>query len=209
MRSISPVILTVVFLTFVGCGKQENKPPKIDLHSAIVMGNLDIIKQHISAGSDINILEPTRSSSPLITAAALGNFDAAKILIESGAALDHQNADGSTALHTATAFGKIEIAQLLIDAGIALNVQNNTGGTALHTAAFFCREEIVQSLLDKGVDKSIKNKMGQTAQQIVEIPFENLIGAYDAVGAGLKPLGLRLDYDRIKMMLPQIADMLQ
>jgi hypothetical protein len=41
------------------------------------------------------------------------------------------------------------------------------------------------------------------------VPFENVKGIYDAVGASLKPLGLILDYEQIKAARPKIAEMLK
>jgi ankyrin repeat protein len=221
MRKITTVILALLLFAFAGCGNQDESPqqsaesrttvsvPKVDLHSAVVTGDLETIRQHIMAGSDLNVLEPTHASTPLITAAFFGNTEAAKNLMDAGADLNYQNADGSTALHTAAAFGKTEAAKILIDAGIDLNSQNNEGSTALHTAAFLCREEIVKALLEKGADKTLKNKMGQTAFETMEAPFEDVKGVYDAIGAALKPLGLKLDYDHIKTTRPKIAEMLK
>ncbi|NIR47349.1 ankyrin repeat domain-containing protein [candidate division KSB1 bacterium] len=210
-----------MIFTFVGCGNQDESSrqsaesqttvsaPEVDLHSAVVTDDLEVIRQHIKAGSDLNVLEPSRASTPLITAAALGKTEAAKILIDAGADLNYQNADGSTALHTTAVFGKFEIAKILIDAGADLNIKNNDGATALHAAAFLCREEIVQTLLKNGADKTLKNKTGKTAFETVHSPFEDVKGVYDAIGAGLKPLGLKLDYDHIKTTRPKIAEMLK
>jgi len=221
MRTITTVVLALMLITFVGCGNQDKSSqqsaesqttvsvPKVDLHSAVFTDNFEVIRQHIKAGSDLNVLEPTRASTPLITAAFLGKTEAAKILIDAGADLNYQNADGSTALHTAAAFGKTEAAKILIDAGIDLNSQNNDGATALHTAAFFCHVDIVEALLAKGADKTLKNKAGQTAFESVEAPFEDVKFIYDAIGEGLKPLGLKLDYDHIKTTRPKIAEMLK
>jgi ankyrin repeat protein len=206
MRTIIAVLLALIVITFVGCG---NQAPKVDLHSAVVTNDFEVIRQHIKAGSDLNVLEPSRASTPLITAAALGHTEAAKILIEAGADLNYQNADGSTALHTAAVFGRTEVAKVLIDAGTDLNKKNNTGSTALHAAAFFCRVAIVKTLLEKGADKTLKNNDGKTAFETVEIPFEYVKGVYDAVGTGLKPLGLILDYDLIQTTRPKIAEMLK
>ena len=145
MRTVF-LLIAVILLTFFGCGNQNNQnkspeeneteveTPKLDLHAAVVMDNLDVIRKHIKAGSDLNFPEPTHSSSPLITAAALGKTEATKILVDAGADLNYQNADGSTALHTAAVFGYTEIANLLIDAGTDLSILNNDGSTALHTA---------------------------------------------------------------------------
>jgi uncharacterized protein len=209
MKSLTTTILIIALLTIVGCAKQEKTAPKVDLHSAVVTDDFEAMRQHIKAGSDLNVLEPSRASTPLITAAALGKIEAAKILIDAGADLNYQNADGSTALHTAAAFGKTEVAKILINAGIDLNRQNNEGATALHTAAFLCRAEIVEALLAKGADKTIKNKTGQTALETVVVPFDDVKFVYDAIGAGLRPLGVKLDYDHIQTARPKIAEMLK
>ncbi|MDH4185721.1 MAG: ankyrin repeat domain-containing protein, partial [Nitrospira sp.] len=94
MRTIATVILALMLFTFVGCGNQDKSPqqsaesqttvsaPKVDLHTAVVIEDLEAIRQHIKAGSDLNVLEPSRASTPLITAAFLGKTEAAKILID-------------------------------------------------------------------------------------------------------------------------------
>jgi len=221
MRFITTVISLLLLITSISCGNQDTTSqqsaesqttvsvPKIDLHSAVVTDNIEVIKQHINAGSDVNVLEPSRESTPLITAAFLGKAEIAKILIDAGADLDYQNVDGSTAIITAAVFGRTEVAKILIDAGTDVNIQNNEGATALHSAAFFCHEEIVKALLAKGVDKTLKNKYGQTAYETVARPFDDVKVIYDAVWTGLKPLGLKLDYDHIKVTRPKIAEMLK
>lgn len=209
MRTIIVVILALMLSALAGCGKQENPVPEIDLHTAVLTENLEVIKQHIKAGSDLNIPESSRGSSPLVTAAALGRPDAAEILIDGGADLNYKNNDGSTALHTAIAFSKTEVAKILIDAGADLNLKNNDGSTPLHTATFFCNTDIVETLLENGADKTLRNESLKTALEIAELPFEDVKGVYDAVGERLKPLGIILNYDHIKMTRPKIAEMLQ
>jgi len=209
MKTLKAIIPLIILLAIAGCGKQENPVPEIDLHTAVVTDNLEVIRQHIRAGSDLNVPESTRGSSPLITAAAIGRTEATEVLIEGGADINYKNEDGSTALHTAIAFGKTEVAIILIDSGIDLNIKNNDESTALHTAAFFCYVEIVEALLEKGADKTLKNKRLKTALEIVEPPFEYAKDAYDAIGERLKPLGIILDYDHIKMTRPKIAEMLR
>ena len=220
-KTIIMVILTLILFIFVGCGKEDKSSqnstdsqvtastPKVDLHTAVVTDNLEALRWHIKAGSDLNVLEPSRSSTPLITAAFFGKIEIAKILIDAGADLNCRNADGSTALHTAAAFGKTEVAEILIDAGADFNQQNNQGATALHVAAFFCHVEIVKALLEKGADKTLKNTAGQTAFESVSLPFKKVKSAYDKMGAALKPLGIKLDYEHIKTTRPKIAEMLK
>ena len=139
MRTIS--IIALVMFIMIGCGNQdksseqvvEEKPavsaPSVDLHTAVVLEDLEIIRQHIEAGSDINVLEPSRASTPLITAAALGKTDAARVLIDAGADLDYQNNDGSTALHTAAFFCYKEIVEALLEKGADKTLKNKAGRT--------------------------------------------------------------------------------
>ena len=118
MRTIAKVLFSLVFFTLLSCGNQDKSPgseetisaPKADLHAAIFMRDLDAVRQHIKAGTDVNILEPMRGSTPLITAAALNESEAAKILIDAGADLNYKNEDGSTALQTAIVFDKTKVA---------------------------------------------------------------------------------------------------
>jgi len=196
-KILSKNILTIaipflaVFLTIIIYAKQQNSfrqkvqlmatqtkisPPAVGVHMAVIEGNLEAIVQHINAGSDLDVKEPSGGSSPLIMAAL---------------------------------FGKTEIALVLIEAGADMNFKNNEGSTPLLTAAFFCRTEIVETLLNNGADKSIMNNAGSTALESVAGPFEDVKSIYEYFGATLGPLGLELDYDRIKKIRPKIVKMLQ
>jgi len=104
--------------------------PKIDLQAAIMSGNLEVVKQHIEAGTDINTKDPMSGSTPLISAATFDKTDIAKALIDADADLSLKNNDGATALHAAAFFCRVEIVQLLMDANADKNVKNNYGATA-------------------------------------------------------------------------------
>ncbi len=107
--------------------------PIIDLQMAVLSGNLEAVKQHIEAGTDINKKDAMSGSTPLITAASFGKNDIAKVLIDAGADLRLKNNDGSTALHVAAFFCRIEIVQMLIDAKVDKTTKNNFGATARET----------------------------------------------------------------------------
>jgi ankyrin repeat protein len=139
-----------------------------------------------------------------------GNLGAVREHIEAGSDLNEKEpSGGSSPLIIAATFGRTEVAMALIDAGADVDQQNNDGSTALLTAAFMCRTEIVEALLDAGADKSIRNNAGSTALEVVTVPFDDIQGIYDYLGAVLGPYGLELDYARIKMTRPRIAEMLQ
>ena len=136
------MLLTFSFITlllFNACaqsGKSENKTklivekPKMDLQAAIISGDLETVKQHIEAGTDINKKDQMGGSTPLITAATFGKTAIAKALIDANADLHIKNNEGSTALHAAAFFCHIEIVQMLLDAGADKNIKNNHAATA-------------------------------------------------------------------------------
>src|SRR5687767_8471087 len=111
--------------------QQNVEAPDVDIHTAVLTGNKDAVKQHIAAGSDLNVKDPFGGSSPLISAAVFGKTEAAKLLLDAGVDINFQNNDGSTALHTAAFFCRPEIIKMLLDKKADKTIKNKFGGTAL------------------------------------------------------------------------------
>lgn len=111
------------------------KAPSIDIHTAVVSGDVETIKQHIAAGTNINEKDPYGGSSPLISASLFGKTDVAKVLIDAGADINLQNNDGSTALHTAAFFCRPEIVKMLLDKKADKTIRNNYKSTAYESVA--------------------------------------------------------------------------
>ena len=179
MKTLTTALLIATLITGIGCKKQDN--------------------------SDNEIKPPHVS---LQIAALQGNVDVIYQHIDFGSDLDVKDEYGSTPLIIATTFGKTDATIALIEAGADIEITNNDGSTPLHIAAFFCRTEIVQTLLDNGANKNALNESGATALDGVAGPFDEFKGIYDHISKALKPLGLRLDYERIKRTRPEIAEML-
>ncbi len=103
--------------------------PKIDIQTAIMTDNLEIVNQHIASGTDINMKDQMSGATPLISAATFGKTAIAKALINAKSDLSITNNDGATALHVAAFFCHVEIVQLLIDAKADKTIKNNFGAT--------------------------------------------------------------------------------
>jgi len=142
-------------------------------------------------------------------AALQGNLEAVEQHIAAGIDLNTLDAFGSVPLILAVTFGRTDVARALIEAGADLTITDRYGSTPLHLAALFGRREIVEILLDNGADRSLRNENGSTPFDIVAIPFEYDTGLYDQLGSSLGPLGLKLDYERLKAARPVIADLLR
>jgi ankyrin repeat protein len=186
MKTLTQAMIFALLISLAGCAKQDDSDS--------------------DNGSD---RDPRPPRVDLHVAALQGNLSAVEQHINAESDLNQKDAYGSTPLILAITFGRTEVAKALIEAGADMTLTNNDGATPLHIAAFFCRIEIVKALLDHGADKTGRNKAGRTAFQSVAGPFEAAKGIYDSIGKGLKPLGLKLDYERIRETRPRIAEMLR
>lgn len=114
---------------------KESQAPKIDIHTAIITENIEAVKQHIAAGTDLNAKDPMGGSSPLITATVFGKTEIAKLLLDAEVDLSVKNNDGSTALHTAAFFCRPEIVKLLLAKNADKSLKNNYGQTPYETVS--------------------------------------------------------------------------
>ncbi|MDE0866114.1 MAG: ankyrin repeat domain-containing protein [Rubripirellula sp.] len=109
--------------------------PTKSVYEAAFEGDVDAIKLHIAAGTDLNYQDPVTGSNALISAAIFGQNEAAILLIEGGADLEVRNNEGSTALHSAAFLCREEIVKSLLENGADRNPRNNGGVTALDSVA--------------------------------------------------------------------------
>jgi len=112
--------------------------------------------------------------------------DGVQKLLDRGAAVNLQDADGDTALHGAAQSGDVEILQMLLARGADPNARNKLGGTPLMWAAVYGHEEAARALLDHGANASSKDEDGITAAAwAVRNKRDNMAKLlFDAEGAG-------------------------
>ena len=122
----------------------ENKT--VNIHEAVATGDVEALEAYISNKSELNIVEPSGGSTPLITSSLFGQEEAVEMLIEAGAELNAQNNDGSTALHTAALVGRLSIVKKLLESGIDASITNNSGATGFDTVA--APYELVKPIID-------------------------------------------------------------
>jgi ankyrin repeat protein len=90
--------------------------------------------------------------SPLEDAAAVGNLDTVRLLLDVGADPNFRGRDGWSALHWAAEESHFEVVQMLLDAGANVNAVSSYGTTPLHCAANGGLVSIINLLLQERAD---------------------------------------------------------
>ena len=165
MKHLLLTIIAAVLL--VGCG--ESQPPEsptaeaqdISIHDAAENGNIEAVKQHLAAGTDVNA-KGGGGRTPLHDAAYGGHREIAELLIAEGADVNAKEEGGGTPLLYAAIRGHKEIAELLIDKGADVNAKDKYGFTPLYQTARFGHKEVAELLIAKGADVNAKMLDGRT-----------------------------------------------
>ncbi len=174
---------------------------------------LELTKALLAKGADPNaaLTEPpprlrlrhkptlsVRGATPIFLAAAAGDLNAMRILVEArakplietavnpkeiskkGFGDDNQIQGNATSLMVASGMGRhddfapeeekraLEALKVLVGMGADVNAATETGWTALHAAAFGGANSIIQFLVDHGAKLDVQNGCGQTPLSLAE-----------------------------------------
>ena len=84
------LITTIAAVVLVGCATTQQpepptaKAPDISIHEAVEKGNIEAVKQHLAAGTDVNSKDEDGELTPLQMAAGEGQKEIADILRKHG-----------------------------------------------------------------------------------------------------------------------------
>ena len=134
------LLITIAAVVLVGCGQSQQstpapeakpdepvaevaqpeplpkpptaKAPDISIHDAVALGNNEAVKQHLTAGTDVNAKDES-GWTPLHWAASKVHNKTAKLLIKEGADVNVVNIDGLSPLD----YAENETFGFLIDHG--------------------------------------------------------------------------------------------
>ena len=84
------LLTTIAAVLVVGCG------PSVDIHEAAWDGNIESVKQHLDAGTDVNAKDTILGTTPLHEAANNGQKEVAELLIAKGADVNAKDDVGDT-----------------------------------------------------------------------------------------------------------------
>jgi len=101
-------------------------------------------------------------TTPLHLAARGGQREAARLLIEHGAAVEAADKAGNTPLHWAAVYNHAELVEWMVGRGAQPNPANQAGHTPLHLAARYGGAATVAALLQRGANLEARDQDGNT-----------------------------------------------
>ena len=159
------LLTTIAAVLVVGCSKPP-EPPDISIHDAAGDGNIEAVKQHLAAGTDVNAKDDLTGLTPLFDAVSSGKKEVAALLIDKGADVNGKIAMGFTALHNAAGNGRYEIIELLIEKGADVNEKNDSGITPLDMSEVSAGRDEETELDYKEVDDLLRKHGGKTGEEL-------------------------------------------
>jgi ankyrin repeat protein len=156
-------------------------------HAAVLLGDVGLVKEVIDRGADLNDLD-LDGFTPLMVAAGMENadleiisvllaagaelrtalffskrHDVAEALIDAGATVNDDDADGTTLLMRAVCSGDLDMLAALIAAGAQLDrCRAKDGSTALHLAVAATIADMAELLIAADADVNVVNEAGVT-----------------------------------------------
>lgn len=168
---------------------EKNADLDTPLHLAIYTDQIDIAKELIDHGADIN-QQNVIEDSPYLYAGAEGKTDILAYMLEKGEPdLSIVTRYGGNTLIPASEKGHLDTVKLLLKDGRQdINFQNNFGYTALIGAIALTNgskifQDIVREFMEHGANKHIKDNSNRTAQDYAEelgyVEVQQVLAEYD------------------------------
>jgi ankyrin repeat protein len=144
-----------------------SKKKALDIFEATSLGCLDRLKQCLGDAEAVN----SRSKdgfTALHFACFFGESEPARLLIESGAAVDAvaDNPMQVMPLHSAASARNLEAARLLLEHGAPVNARQHGGWVPIHAAAQNADRPMVELLLKHRANPKLANDEGKTPAMV-------------------------------------------
>lgn len=144
--------------------------PDLDLFEASAVGRIDRVRVALDDDPEtVRRLSPDGFTA-LHLAAFFGKSEIARLLIDSGAAVDTYTTNdfANQPLHAAAAGRHIEVCRVLLAAGADVNATQHGGFTPLHEAAQHGDVEMVELFLSAGADPTVTVTDGGAPADLAE-----------------------------------------
>jgi ankyrin repeat protein len=144
--------------------------PDLDVYEATAIGYADRLREVLAADAELATAFSSDGFTALHFAAFFGKAEAARILLDAGAAVSDVSRNGLHVqpLHSAAAGRHHEVCRVLLTAGADVNATQQDSYTPLHAAAQHGDDELVELFLSAGADPAARLEDGRTPADLAE-----------------------------------------
>ena len=145
-----------------------SKKKALDIFEAAALGRIDRLKQCLRDDPSAVNSHSRDGFTALHFACFFGEPGAARLLIESGAAVDAVAANPTQVmpLHSAASSRNLEAVRLLLEHGAPVNARQQAGWVPIHAAAQNGDRPMVELLLKHRADPKLANDQGKTSAMV-------------------------------------------
>lgn len=145
-KKLFGILLPIIVSTNLKCVDDKDL-----LHDAVRSGDVELVKQLLSTGININAFKKYGTTS-LLLAIEKQNKEMVHMLVELGADVNLMP-HCDIPLHEAIIWGDKEVVKMLIDKGADINKSDKSGHTPLHFAVIYRKQEIISLLIKHGANQ--------------------------------------------------------
>uniref|UniRef100_A0A8B9EY29 DNA-binding protein RFXANK n=1 Tax=Amazona collaria TaxID=241587 RepID=A0A8B9EY29_9PSIT len=138
----------------------------LSIHQLAAQGELSQLKEHLQKGENLVNKPDERGFTPLIWAAAFGEIETVRHLLEWGADPHALAKERESALSLASMGGYTDIVTLLLERNVDINIYDWNGGTPLLYAVRGNHVKCVEALLARGADLTEEADSGYTPMDL-------------------------------------------
>nr|XP_025972410.1 DNA-binding protein RFXANK isoform X2 [Dromaius novaehollandiae] len=138
----------------------------LSIHQLAAQGELSQLKEHLRKGENFVNKPDERGFTPLIWAAAFGEIETVRHLLEWGADPHALAKERESALSLASMGGYTDIVIMLLERNVDINIYDWNGGTPLLYAVRGNHVKCVEALLARGADLTTEADSGYTPMDL-------------------------------------------
>jgi ankyrin repeat protein len=167
---------------------KDNWHDRTPLHVACEKGHVQVVKELVEHGADVDVKDKD-GSSPLHWACAKGHLAVVNELLSRGANIEVEDIDGNTPLHLACANCHVAVVNELLSRGANIEAQDRYGDTPLHDASWNGHVAIVKALLSSGaniraanndrnlpIDRAVRCRKSVVSKYLLQHFYATIIG---------------------------------
>lgn len=136
------------------------------LIQAVEGRNIELVKELLERGADVNVQEKKWGWTPLLTAVRSGREDTVDLLLGYGADPCLRKRNGATPFIVAGIVGNVKLLELFLSKGADINESDKHGFTAFMEAACYGKVEALRFLYENGAQVNLGRKTMEDQERL-------------------------------------------